>query len=100
MKVSIITATYNSERTIKDTVASVKSQTFKDVEHIVIDGGSTDKTVKLLDLYGHVGPRISEADRGIYHAMNKGLALAGGEIIGILNSDDFYADNAVLEQVV
>jgi glycosyltransferase involved in cell wall biosynthesis len=100
MKVSIITATHNSERTIKDTIASVRYQTFRDVEHIVIDGGSTDKTLNLLELYGHVGPRISEADRGMYDAMNKGVLMAGGDIIGILNSDDFYADNQVIEQVV
>lgn len=100
MKVSIITATYNSERTIKDTLLSVKQQTYKNVEHIIIDGASTDKTINLLDLYGHQGPKISEADKGIYDAMNKGVTMAGGDIIGILNSDDFYADNKVLEKVV
>ncbi|MCW3108850.1 MAG: glycosyltransferase [Segetibacter sp.] len=100
MKVSIITATYNSERTIKDTLSSVKQQTYKDVEHIIIDGASTDKTINLLDLYGHQGPKISEADKGIYDAMNKGVAMAGGQIIGILNSDDFYSDNKVIEKVV
>ncbi|MCW3114285.1 MAG: glycosyltransferase [Segetibacter sp.] len=100
MKVSIITATYNSERTIKDTLTSVKQQTHEDVEHIIIDGASTDKTINLLDLYGHQGPKLSEEDNGIYHAMNKGLSMAGGDIIGILNSDDFYSDNKVLENVV
>jgi glycosyltransferase involved in cell wall biosynthesis len=100
MKVSIITATYNSERTIKDTLTSVKQQTHEDVEHIIIDGASTDKTINLLDLYGHQGPKLSEEDNGIYHAMNKGLSMAGGDIIGILNSDDFYSDNKVLEIVV
>src|SRR5437868_13016920 len=100
MKVSIITATYNSERTIKDTVSSVKQQTYKDVEHIIVDGASTDKTINLLDLYGHQGPKISEADKGIYDAMNKGVATASGEIIGILNSDDFYPDNKIIEKVV
>ncbi|GEO07632.1 glycosyltransferase family 2 protein [Segetibacter aerophilus] len=100
MKVSIITATHNSERTIKDTISSVKQQTHKDVEHIIIDGASTDKTVNLLDLYGHQGPKISEVDRGIYDAMNKGVSMAGGEIIGILNSDDFYSDRHVIDKVV
>lgn len=100
MKVSIITATYNSERTIKDTLSSVKQQSYKDVEHIIIDGASTDKTINLLDLYGHIGPKVSEADKGIYDAMNKGVEIAGGDIIGILNSDDFYADNRVIEKVV
>jgi glycosyltransferase involved in cell wall biosynthesis len=100
MKVSIITATYNSERTIKDTISSVKQQTHKDIEHIIIDGASTDKTINLLDLYGHQGPTLSEADHGIYDAMNKGVSIAGGEIVGILNSDDFYSDSQVLEKVV
>lgn len=100
MKVSIITATYNSERTIKDTLTSVKQQSYKDVEHIIIDGASTDKTINLLDLYGHQGPKVSEADNGIYDAMNKGVTIAGGDIIGILNSDDFYSDTRVIEKVV
>ena len=100
MKVSIITATYNSERTIKDTLTSVKQQTYKDVEHIIIDGASTDKTINLLDLYGHQGPKLSEVDHGIYDAMNKGVAMAGGDIICILNSDDFYSDPQVIEKIV
>ncbi|MDQ6813784.1 MAG: glycosyltransferase [Bacteroidota bacterium] len=100
MKVSIITATYNSERTIKDTLSSVKQQTYKNVEHVIIDGSSTDKTNNLLDLYGHQGPKLSEADNGIYHAMNKGVTIASGDIIGILNSDDFYSDSKVIEKVV
>lgn len=100
MKVSIITATYNSERTIKDTLASVRQQTYKDVEHIIIDGASKDKTITLLNLYGHQGPMLSERDNGIYDAMNKGVAMAGGDIVGILNSDDFYSNNTVIEKVV
>lgn len=100
MKVSIITATYNSERTIKDTLASVKQQSYDNIEHIIIDGASTDKTINLLDLYGHKGPKLSETDNGIYDAMNKGVRMAEGNIIGILNSDDFYADNKVIENVV
>ena len=100
MKVSIITATYNSERTIKDTLSSVKQQTYKDVEHIIIDGASSDKTINLLDLYGHQGPTLSEPDNGIYDAMNKGVSMATGDIVGILNSDDFYSDSEVIEKVV
>ena len=100
MKVSIITATYNSERTIKDTLTSVKQQTYQNVEHIIIDGASKDKTVNLLNLYGHQGPMLTEADNGIYDAMNKGVAIASGDIIGILNSDDFYSDSKVLDKVV
>lgn len=100
MRVSIITATYNSERTIKDTLASVKQQTYKNLEHIIVDGASKDKTINLLDLYGHRGPVLSEADNGIYDAMNKGVAMADGDIIGILNSDDFYSNSHVIQKVV
>lgn len=100
MKVSIITATYNSERTIKDTLTSVKQQTYKNIEHIIIDGASKDKTINLINLYGHRGPLLSETDKGIYDAMNKGVAMADGDIIGILNSDDFYSNSQVIEDVV
>src|SRR5215210_1734844 len=100
MKVSIITATYNSSATIKDTVLSVKNQTFRNLEHIVIDGKSTDNTLNLLNYFGHRGPVLSEADRGIYDAMNKGLKMASGDIVGILNSDDFYPHGEVIENVV
>lgn len=100
MKVSIITATYNSAATIKDTVLSVKNQTYNNLEHIVIDGRSTDNTINLLDYFGHHGPVVSEPDSGIYHAMNKGVKIAGGDIVGILNSDDFYSNGSVIEKVV
>lgn len=100
MKVSIITATYNSEATVKDTVLSVKRQTYQNVEHVVIDGLSNDNTLNVLNYFGHSGPLISEPDKGIYDAMNKGVKIAGGDIIGILNSDDFYPDARVIERVV
>jgi glycosyltransferase len=100
MKVSIITATYNSATTIKDTVLSVNQQTYRDVEHIVVDGASIDNTLNILNHFGHTGPVICEPDKGIYDAMNKGVKLAGGDIIGILNSDDFYPDASVIERVV
>lgn len=100
MKVSIITATYNSASTIKDTILSVKQQTYKNVEHIIVDGSSTDNTLHLLQHFGHSGPLLSEKDKGIYDAMNKGLAIANGDIIGILNSDDFYPHAHVIEKVV
>lgn len=100
MKVSIITATYNSAATIKDTVLSVNKQTYHNVEHIVIDGVSKDNTLNLLDYFGHSGPLISEPDKGIYDAMNKGVEMAEGDIIGILNSDDFYPNARVIEKVV
>lgn len=100
MKVSIITATYNSARTIKDTVLSIRHQTYKNVEHIIIDGCSTDNTLNLAGHFGHNGPLLCEDDKGIFDAMNKGVRLATGDIVGILNSDDFYPDSGVIEKVV
>ncbi len=97
MKISVITATYNliqngRETLFRQMVASVKRQTYKNIEHIVIDGGSTDGTVNLLKEMAAFGliKYISEPDRGIYDAMNKGAALANGELITFLNSDDFF----------
>ena len=100
MKVSIITATYNSAATIKDTLLSVKKQTYNDIEHIIVDGVSTDSTLDLLTYFHHSGPMLSEHDKGIYDAMNKGVGMASGDIIGILNSDDFYPHARVIEKVV
>ncbi len=100
MKISIITATYNSAATIKDTVLSIKNQTYTNLEHIVIDGKSADNTLNLLSYFGHTGPVLSEPDRGIYDAMNKGVKMAAGDIVGILNSDDFYSNGNVIEKVV
>ena len=99
MKISIITATYNSAATIADTIESVSSQTYKNIEHIIIDGLSKDKTLEIVKNSKHIGPVFSEKDKGIYDAMNKGIVKASGDIIGILNSDDFYASNDVIEQV-
>jgi glycosyltransferase involved in cell wall biosynthesis len=100
MKVSIITATYNSAATVRDTLVSVQSQTYQDIEHLVIDGCSKDCTLDIVREFGHIGSLISEPDKGIYDAMNKGIGLAKGDIIGILNSDDFYADDEVIADVV
>jgi glycosyltransferase len=100
LKVSIITATYNSAATVLDTLQSVQSQTWQQLEHIVVDGASTDDTLRLLEIGKHRGPFVSEPDKGIYDAMNKGIQLASGEIIGILNSDDVYADRTIIEKVV
>ncbi|WP_240536414.1 glycosyltransferase family 2 protein [Bradyrhizobium genomosp. III] len=97
---SIVTATYNSARTVRDTLESVRQQTFQDFEHIVVDGGSTDGTVDILKEYGSAVRWISEPDRGIYDAMNKGIAMSRGHWIHLLNSDDFYASNNVLNQIV
>jgi len=101
MKVSIITVVYNNKNTIKDAIESVLNQTYKNIEYIIIDGASSDGTVEIIKSYGNkISKFISEPDNGIYDAMNKGIALATGDVVGILNSDDFYANNKVLERVV
>lgn len=103
MRISVITATYNSGRTIGDTLESVLRQTYSDVELIVVDGASRDDTMDVVRRYEpRFGGRMhwtSEPDRGIYDAMNKGIARATGDVIGILNSDDFYTSDTVLERV-
>jgi len=100
LKFSIITVCYNSGATLEETIRSVLSQTHKDVEYIIVDGDSRDNTKEIVDKYReHLAHFISEPDKGIYDAMNKGLSLATGEIIGILNSDDIYKNNDVLSKV-
>ncbi|MDO1449810.1 glycosyltransferase family 2 protein [Rhodocytophaga aerolata] len=100
MKISIITVAYNSALTIDATIRSVLSQTYNDIEYILIDGNSSDGTQDIIASYGHPSIRwISEPDKGIYDAMNKGIAMATGDVIGILNSDDFYRDSQVLSHV-
>ena len=101
MKVSVITVTWNSGATLRDTLESVLRQTYLDIEHIIVDGGSTDNTMELVREYE---PRyhgrlryVSEPDKGIYDAMNKGIRMATGDIIGILNSDDFYTSSDIVE---
>ena len=100
MKVSIITPTYNSAATIHDTVRSVVEQSHHQIEHIIVDGASHDKTVELAMTAGHKGPIIIENDNGIYDAMNKGIQMATGDIVGILNSDDFYSHTHAIDHVV
>jgi glycosyltransferase involved in cell wall biosynthesis len=97
---SIITVTYNSGATLADTLGSVRNQTFRDLEHIVIDGGSTDGTLDILKAAGASVRWISEPDKGIYDAMNKGLRLARGRWIHLLNSDDYYASDDVVARIV
>jgi glycosyltransferase len=101
MKISIITPCLNSAATIEKTILSVISQTYKNIEYIIIDGGSTDETLNIVKkCTGSLDVKIiSEPDKGIYDAMNKGLKLATGEVVGILNSDDFYYNNQVLEKI-
>src|SRR5688572_3380100 len=94
MKVSIITISYNSASTIEDTIRSVVAQEYPDIEYIIIDGASKDSTLNVINRYREkIATVISEKDNGIYDAMNKGVAIATGDIVGILNSDDFYADS-------
>ena len=101
MKVSIITVVYNNVTTIEEAINSVFSQTYANIEYIIIDGGSNDGTLDILNINKHkVSLLISEPDKGIYDAMNKGLRLASGEVIGILNSDDLLNGITIIEDVV
>ena len=101
MKISIITVVWNNNKTIKNAIDSVLSQTYKNIEYIVIDGASSDGTVEIVQSYGDkINTFVSEKDKGIYDAMNKGIALATGNVIGILNSDDFYASNTIVAEVM
>lgn len=103
MRISIITATFNSGSTLRDTMESVLAQSYPDVEHIIVDGGSTDNTMDIVKEYeSRYNGRlhyISESDRGLYDAMNKGISMATGEVVGILNSDDLLMDNGVLADI-
>ena len=103
MKISIITATYNSGKTLRDTIESVLRQSYTDYEYIVKDGGSKDDTLEIVKAYApKFGDRlkvISEPDQGIYDAMNKGIQMATGDVIGILNSDDFYTSADALQVI-
>ena len=100
MNISIITVSYNSAATIEDTIKSVLGQTYPDIEYIFIDGGSTDGTLEIVCRYkDKIVKIVSEKDGGMYEAMNKGIKLATGDIVGILNSDDVYASNDVIETV-
>ncbi|MAC83426.1 MAG: glycosyl transferase [Arcobacter sp.] len=101
MKISIITVVWNNKETIKDAINSVLNQTYKNIEYIVVDGASTDGTIEIVKSYeDKITKFISESDKGLYDAMNKGLILATGDVIGILNSDDLYIDEFVIEKIV
>lgn len=106
LKLTIVTATWNSATTVEDSLKSVLDQTYGNIEHIIIDGGSTDSTMDIVrryaDLYRQRGLELkwlSEKDNGIYDAMNTGINLASGDIVGLLNSDDFFTSPTVLEKV-
>jgi len=101
MKISIITVCLNSAETIEDTIKSVLSQGYKNIEYIIIDGGSTDGTINIINKYKkQITEIVSEADESIYHAMNKGIRLSTGDIIATLNSDDLYADETIVSRMV
>lgn len=104
MKVSLVTVTYNSAKTLRGTIESVLSQTYENIEYIVVDGLSDDNT---MDIVREYEPRfqgrmryISEKDKGLYDAMNKGIRMASGDIVGIINSDDFYHRNDIIQLIV
>ena len=100
MKISVITVCYNSESTIRDTIESVLSQNYTDIEYIIVDGASSDGTMAVVEEYNdRIAIVVSESDKGIYDAMNKGIKLATGDVVGILNSDDFFSENTVIEAV-
>lgn len=101
MRISLITTTYNSAATLQDTLDSVRSQGIEDLEYIVVDGRSKDETLQLIKDNANIVTRyISEADKGIYDAINKGIALASGDVVGLMHSDDYFASKDVLSHVL
>ncbi|MDG1348276.1 MAG: glycosyltransferase family 2 protein [Flavobacteriales bacterium] len=100
MKISIITVSFNSVETIRDTIKSIISQDYENIEYILIDAGSTDGTLDIIKEYeGYINYFSSEEDDGIYDGMNKGISVASGEVVGILNSDDFYPNSYIVSNV-
>ena len=99
LKFSIITVSYNAASTIADTLKSIADQSYDSIEHIIIDGASSDHTSEIVSRFPHVSKYVSEKDKGIYHAMNKGIELSTGDVIGILNADDLYSHHDVLHNV-
>jgi glycosyltransferase len=101
MKTSIITICFNSETTIRDTLDSIKHQDYTNIEYIIIDGGSTDNTLKILEEYsGIINVLVSEKDKGLYDAINKGISNASGDIIGLLHSDDVFSSPEIVSDLV
>ena len=100
VKISIITSVYNNQETIKDAIESVLGQTYKNVEYVIVDGGSNDDTVSIVKSYGDkISKFVSEKDKGIYDGLNKGVKLATGDVVAFLHSDDIYASHTVIEDV-
>lgn len=101
MKISVITVVLNGAATIRETIESVLAQDYHDIEHIIVDGDSKDRTMNIVESYGNrIAYVISEPDKGIYDAMNKGIEASTGEIIGFLNADDFFVTNEVISRIV
>lgn len=100
MKISIITISFNANDTIEKTLKSVVGQSYKNIEHIIIDGGSKDNTIDICNSYTHISKIISEPDKGVYDAFNKGIKLATGNIIGFLNADDTFYDENSIQDIV
>ena len=101
MKISIVTPSYNSAKTIRRTLESIEAQEYRNFEHIIIDGASKDETLNYIQTFSSPIRRVqSQPDKGIYDAMNKGIDMASGDIIAILNSDDFFANKYVLQDIV
>lgn len=100
MKISVITITYNSQFTVEDTIKSVLSQDYPEVEYIIVDGLSKDNTMEVINRYrNRISKIVSEKDKGLYDALNKGIGMATGEVVGMLHSDDIYADEHVLSRI-
>ncbi len=100
MKISIITACYNADATIERTIKSVLNQSYKNIEYIIVDGGSSDKTLDIIKSYSHgISNMVSEPDKGIYDALNKGITLATGDFIGFLHADDAFASSQIIEKI-
>lgn len=100
LKFSIITVCYNSEKTIENTIKSVLAQDYPYIEYLIVDGASTDSTISIIEKYKEgINKVVSERDRGIYDAINKGIALAQGDIVCLLNSDDVYADERIISRM-
>lgn len=100
MKISIITISFNANDTIEKTLNSINSQSYSNIEHIIVDGGSIDGTIEICNSFSHISKIISEPDNGVYDAFNKGLKLATGDIIGFLNADDVFCNENSIQDIV